>query len=378
MSKRSALKVAKLCASRLALSAVLAGAALCAAAGAARAQDVGERVEFPGGGLLSPAATPVNGIVYDSGRSSYLTMPWDTILLHGTSSNPTTTLEASRADAQGNWSAWQPVEVKRFSNGRFWAKAKLAPGPGQLRIRALDFSNPKATVEVFDIEVFTERPAQRVNGAALAPDFSQGGGTKPYIYSRAQWGAKPPKEPYTPDTYWRITLHHTDGLQTHALADSEQELRFIQDFHMNGRGWDDIAYHFLIDAEGRIFEGRPMGALGAHTLHNNEGNIGIALMATHQAPKNDPVTQKEYDALVSLGRYLVAHYNIDPATLKGHRDYKDTDCPGDLAYRLLPELRQRFAEPAPAPGQAAVAAAPKPKKRAARLPPIAKRPNLWD
>ncbi|WP_425484921.1 hypothetical protein [Amycolatopsis anabasis] len=31
---------------------------------------------------------------------------------------------------------------------------------------------------------------------------------------------------------------------------------------------------------------------------------------------------------------------IKPAEIKGHRDYFDTDCPGDKLYAKLPELRR--------------------------------------
>ncbi len=386
MSKRSALVDGPPKGRWRAFKLVIAAALLAAAgiAPAARAQDVGDdqAVLFPGGSSLQPAALPANGIVYDSGQSAYLQQPWDTILLHGVSSDPAIYFEAQRADAAGRWSAWSRISVKRFSNGRFWARAELARAPGQLRIRAVDpAKSSSASVEVFDIEVFSSKaPAPSASLPALVPDFSQGGGTKPVVHSREEWEARQPKEAYEPDVPYRITIHHTDGLQTHTLAESEQELRFIQDFHMNGRGWNDIAYHFLIDADGHIFEGRPVGALGSHTLHNNEGNIGIALMATHHPPKNDPVTPAELAALVSLGRWLVAHYNIDPRTLKGHRDYKETDCPGDLAYRLIPDLRVRFSEPEPAPGGTLVSGglAAGPAKPKLKIPASAAAPGRWD
>jgi hypothetical protein len=47
--------------------------------------------------------------------------------------------------------------------------------------------------------------------------------------------------------------------------------------------------------------------------------------------------------VIALGRYLVSRYGIDPKALKGHRDYKQTDCPGDIAYARLDALRLAFA-----------------------------------
>ncbi|MEQ1920134.1 MAG: peptidoglycan recognition family protein, partial [Elusimicrobiota bacterium] len=163
-------------------------------------------------------------------------------------------------------------------------------------------------------------------------------------HGRAEWRALAPTNPLSPDPLpWRITLHHTDGRYTANLAESLDETRFIQDFHQNGRKWSDIAYHFIVDPRGNVIEGRPLETLGAHTLSNNEGNVGIVLLGTYHAPRNDQTTAAQLTAAGALGRFLVKRFGIDPASLKGHRDYKQTDCPGDLAYPKLAELRRAFA-----------------------------------
>ena len=65
-------------------------------------------------------------------------------------------------------------------------------------------------------------------------------------------------------------------------------LRGIYAYHVEGRGWRDIGYNFLVDRFGRIWEGRYGGVdkavVGAHTLGYNEvafamsaiGNFDIA------------------------------------------------------------------------------------------------------
>ena len=98
-----------------------------------------------------------------------------------------------------------------------------------------------------------------------------------------------------------------------------------------------------MDPVGNVIEARPLETLGAHTLNNNEGNVGIVLLGLYHAPRNDKPTAAQLASVGELGRFLVKRFGIDPDSLKGHRNYKKTDCPGDLAYDRLAELRGAFA-----------------------------------
>ncbi len=326
-------------------SAAFAAGLLCLCAGA-RAEDLGLEPFFAtSAGIQTLSGTSGGGVLWKSGASSPVSDTWDTVLFQGSDLDAAVNFEASRRVPGGSWTAWQPAPVKRFPRGRFWGKAVFPwTAPGAVRLRAVA-AGPTASrkIDILSVEVFDggAMPSQR---SAPPMMLEVGGGTRPAIIGREEWGAKPAKEPYEPMLPYRITLHHTSGIQPMNAADAEAELRFIQDFHQNGRGWSDIAYHFLIDGAGDIFEGRPETVIGSHTLHHNDGNIGIALMGNYQPPKSDRVTQAERDALVRLGRYLVQHYGIDPDSLKGHRDYRRTDCPGDNVYVLIPALRRQFAQ----------------------------------
>ena len=78
----------------------------------------------------------------------------------------------------------------------------------------------------------------------------------------SEWGAVPPKGaiPYTgkPD---KTIFHHTAGSNNYARSDSKAIVRSTQAYHMQGRGWCDIGYDFLVDKYGQIFEGRYGGAV---------------------------------------------------------------------------------------------------------------------
>lgn len=321
--------------------------AALAAAGAS-AQDAGTSVHFSPASVSAAPAVPASaGLVYDSGESEPTREAWDTVLFQGRSSAPGAVFEVSRRLPSGAWSPWTAAEVKRHANGRFWGRARLGPGAGALRVRArVAGGGPLPSVEVWSVEVFESSDAEVGPAAAdqePAPAAVETPG--PRAFTRRDWKALAPKEPYLASVPRRATLHHTSGSRPATLAESLQEVGFIQDFHQNGRGWNDIGYHYLIDAAGRLFEGRPESVLGAHVRGHNAGNIGVAFLGTHHAPKNHPVPKAQLDAFVDLLVYLSRRYAMKPESLLGHRDYSDTDCPGDLAAPWLKEARRRLANP---------------------------------
>ena len=61
-------------------------------------------------------------------------------------------------------------------------------------------------------------------------------------------------------------------------------LAAIYDYHRFSRGYFDIAYNFVIDALGRIWEARAGGidepVMGAHAGGYNSVSTGIAILGT--------------------------------------------------------------------------------------------------
>ncbi len=330
-------------------AAALALASFCVAA---RAEDLGEPVTFASRASASFRVQAFGGgprVVFDSGVSDPVVEPWDTVLIQGFLPEPAVTFEACRGG--GAPTDCSPLEMHRFPNGRFWARAKVPRGSGALELRAIDTGSSRdSVVDIYAIEAFVDAPAPPPVPDPAPRGSQDPSAPRPFVHSRAEWNAAVPTGPYTPDPIpWRATLHHSDGRYTRTLAESLDEARFIQDFHIHGRGWIDIAYHFLVDPLGNVIEGRPEGTLGAHTLANNEGNVGIVLLGNYHPPVNNRPTAAQLAAVAALGRYLVARYGIAPSSLKGHRDYKQTECPGNLAYSQLAALRKAFAAPAKTP-----------------------------
>lgn len=167
------------------------------------------------------------------------------------------------------------------------------------------------------------------------------------VYERFQWKAKAPTRGPVAHAAHRVTIHHTQGRRPMGEDEAMQAAYNTQHYHMVGRGlegkdnWDDIGYHFLIDGEGRVIEGRRVDTLGAHAGGANTGNIGIAMMGDYN--KLQP-TAAQKESLERLIVFLALKYRIDPRQngfLEPHMHFNNTDCPGKSMLSFLPELRAK-------------------------------------
>ncbi len=152
------------------------------------------------------------------------------------------------------------------------------------------------------------------------------------IISRADWGARPPKNPprSIPTPSPELWLHHS------ASADGETlRVRAIQRYHQNVKGWNDIAYSYLISGSGTIYEGRGAGVSGAHTKNHNSISHGICVMGNFNLYHP---TKPSLTAVVELLQHGHAEGWWPDQLTGGHRDVGSTSCPGHNLYPLIPDL----------------------------------------
>ena len=123
-----------------------------------------------------------------------------------------------------------------------------------------------------------------------------------------------------------------------------QKVNEVRKWHVEGNGWSDIGYHYLIDRDGTIAEGRPVETAGAHTRGHNSNSVGISLFGGHGSTKTDAFsdnfTPEQAVALQNLIERLKTEY---PTITKvsGHNEYANKACPG---FQVGPWLNNR---PAP-------------------------------
>ena len=94
----------------------------------------------------------------------------------------------------------------------------------------------------------------------------------------------------------------------------------IRGWHVNGNGWSDIGYHYVIKRNGTIEEGRPVERSGAHARGNNANSIGVCMVGGVDAggAADCNFTKAQWESLDSCISSLSSAYG--PVEIVGHRD----------------------------------------------------------
>ncbi|MDX2239895.1 MAG: peptidoglycan recognition family protein [Leptolyngbyaceae cyanobacterium bins.302] len=177
------------------------------------------------------------------------------------------------------------------------------------------------------------------------------------ILARSSWTNNPTPSSLANLAPRRITIHHTAlsgaPASNATQAQDAARMRLIWNSHVNGNGWSDIGYHFIILPSGRVFSARSELKRGAHDVIND--GLGVAFDGIYTSAT---INQRQFDAAVALCTVLCRRYGIrntvtpvptataDFGTrslplILGHRDRVNTSCPGTEGGRTvrLSEIR---------------------------------------
>jgi N-acetylmuramoyl-L-alanine amidase-like protein len=256
----------------------------------------------------------------------------------------------------------------------------VADGATAIRVTS---DRPIAHLTVVALD--TRGPAlQAVADAALAATgtgVADAAVTEPAIISRAAWGANESyrldgagheRWPRSFDPLQKVIVHHTAGKNND--TNPAATIRAIYYDHAILRGWGDIGYNWLVDAQGHVYQGRYSRAYapgepltgedlagnpvrGGHAKHFNDGTVGISLLGnfTNVLP---PSAQRT--GLIKMVAWIMERHGLNPlasstytnpatglqqylANISGHRNVNPTACPGDDFYATFPTLRQQVA-----------------------------------
>ena len=142
------------------------------------------------------------------------------------------------------------------------------------------------------------------------------------------WGAQPVAGDFRTHRIGQITVHHTAVLLD-SNRDAPARARQHQAYHQS-LGWPDLAYHYLIDAAGNVYEGRPVTAIG--DTATDDDPTGHLLICCEGHFDRQQVPAAQYAALIEMLAWGAAEFDVDPAAIRGHRDLASTTCPGDALY----------------------------------------------
>ncbi|HUF83926.1 MAG TPA: peptidoglycan recognition protein, partial [Acidimicrobiia bacterium] len=140
------------------------------------------------------------------------------------------------------------------------------------------------------------------------------------LISRAGWGANENLRlancPGGPDYMSAVKLavvHHTVNSNSYSAGQGPQLVRGIYGYHTQSLGYCDIAYNFLVDRYGNVYEGRYGGTdravMGAHARGFNTASTGVALIGDFRTavPPAEAI-----DALVQLLAWKLGVHGINP------------------------------------------------------------------
>lgn len=137
---------------------------------------------------------------------------------------------------------------------------------------------------------------------------------------------------------WRHDVRKLDTIFIHCTATRpewwadrrpEEKAAECKKWHL-GNGWSDIGYHFLIDRDGTITEGRPIEKAGAHVRGHNQHSVGIALWGGHGGDQDDKFSDHftvEQDRAL---RRLTARLRMEYPSIRevrGHNELSSKMCP---------------------------------------------------
>jgi N-acetylmuramoyl-L-alanine amidase len=133
-----------------------------------------------------------------------------------------------------------------------------------------------------------------------------------------------------------IILHCTATPQGRDVSAAD-----VRRWHVNGNGWSDIGYHFVLRLDGTIETGRPLERIGAHVRGRNASSVGIAYVGGLGLDMEpcDTMTDAQEMALEDLVEELRQRFGFIPVT--GHNDYSQKACPSFRVSAKYPRINEQ-------------------------------------
>ena len=167
------------------------------------------------------------------------------------------------------------------------------------------------------------------------------------IFERGRIGLDPPNGSYSSTgTITHASIHHggREGRPRMTFASASATWRSWQEYHQ-GKGWIDIGYNLGVDGLGRLYKGRPIGALPAAVGGHNTGSVSINFIQDGNyalTPAARAALKVLFEqGIPELGLVPLKRLVRDPRPgvgVFGHKEYsghESNECPGTAIFRHL-------------------------------------------
>jgi N-acetylmuramoyl-L-alanine amidase len=138
-------------------------------------------------------------------------------------------------------------------------------------------------------------------------------------------------------------MRNIDEIILHCSATPEGRAHDVADirrWHVDGRGWSDIGYHFCILLDGTVEAGRPVARQGAHCKGKNKDTVGVCYIGgcdKSMKPK-DTMNHGQEKAFLNLVNTLRGVYG-EELMVSGHNQYsKHKSCPSFVVSEKWPDI----------------------------------------
>lgn len=137
-----------------------------------------------------------------------------------------------------------------------------------------------------------------------------------------------------PHRITHVTLHHTgDAQPLKPQDDPAAKLRALQAWGASDRNWWDLPYHYLLDLDGRVFEGRDWHYMGeTNTAYDPGGHFLISVIGNYSRQEATPA---QLESIADLMSWALKEFDLPLESIGGHSNYAQTDCPGPNLRKYL-------------------------------------------
>ena len=292
-----------------------------------------------------------------------------------------------RLRTDGVWGAWTPLPVSEHgpdpesleaAGVRFGTEPLLTEASDGVQVR-IDTPGGQAPVDpqltlldnpVVDDDARIAPPGTSMPISTVAASTTSA--PMPQIITRAQWGANEAQRRGAPQysgTIKAAFLHHTVTTNDYTPEQAAQQVRNLYGWFTKGLRYSDMAYNFIVDRYGRLYEGRAGGmdraVIGGHTAGFNNDTFAVSALGNFQkaalAPEQMSVVN---ESVAQLMAWKLAMSHRDPngsavlvsdsgagtsryrpgqqattSVIGGHRDIGNTACPGRYLEPQVPTIR---------------------------------------